>query len=192
MSGFFYRTNPLLKHIRLPPPGEQNIKSWVKDKKSSKISQTWQWSNGNVALSCASLIIKGRMFQTSSGSHASAVRCGAWEVSAELQWSIKSSAVTGLAVDFPTVDEHVVKEISHWFMALCTLTSEEELVIVIVNTEHVRNMIYEQAHRPIIQNQCELIHLHLVWWPLYHQSLRQKVSLTVPLQRLPCRYRFPD
>lgn len=188
----FLQNKSFTEAYTAPTTRRANIKSCVKDKKSSIISQTWQWSNGNVALSCASLIIKGRMFQTSSGSHTSVERSGAWEVSAELQWSIKSSAVTALAVDFPTVDEHVVKKISHCFIAHCTLTSEEEFVIVIVNTEHMRNMVYKQAHRPIIQNQCELIHLHSVWWPLYHQSLRQKVSLTVPLHWLPCGYRFPD
>lgn len=78
------------------------------------------------------------------------------------------------------------------YSTLHTDEEEEELVIVIVNTERVRNMVYEQAHRPIIQNQCEWIDLHLVWWPLYHQSLRQKVSLTVPLHLCTCGYRLPN
>lgn len=59
----------------------------------------------------------------------------------ELQRSIKSSGVAALTVDFSSVDEHAVKKVSHWFTAHRTLTSEEELVIAIVNTELVQNVI---------------------------------------------------
>lgn len=31
-----------------------------------------------------------------------------------------------------------------------------------------------------------------IWWPHYHQNLRWKVSITVPLHQLPIGYRFPD
>lgn len=58
---------------------------------------------------------------------------------AELQGSIKSPGVAALTVDFASVDKHAVKKVSHWFTADCALPSKEEVVIVIINTEHLVN-----------------------------------------------------